>query len=121
MWIDWKSCWCKCKSRLQKEKKIIVKFSRRKDTERALQNKNKNNNVNPRSLDIDSNKVFINENLCCHYKFLRSKCKKLWIEEWIRAFWVSSGQIKLSIEPEGAVSLITHIQDLQKLLPDYNF
>ena len=47
MWTDWKSCWCKCISRLQKEKKIIVKFSRRKDTERVLQNKNKNNNVNP--------------------------------------------------------------------------
>ena len=34
---------------------------------------------------------------------------------------VSKGQIKLRIEPEGALSQISHIQDLQKLLPDYNF
>ena len=39
---------------------------------------------------------------------------------WIEAFWVSNGQIKLRIEQEGAVSRISHIQDLQKLLSDYN-
>ena len=58
-----------------KKNKIIVKFSRRKDAESVLQNKNKN--FNPQSIDIDSNKVFMNECLCCCYKYLWSKCKKL--------------------------------------------
>ena len=49
---------------LEKRNKIIVKFSRRKDAERVLRNKNKNKNSDPRSIDIDSNKVFINESLC---------------------------------------------------------
>ena len=61
------------------------------------------------------------KNLCRHYKFLWSKCIKLWIEKWIGTFWVGNGQIKLRIEPEGAASRISDIQDLQKLLPDYNF
>ena len=105
----------------RKKNKIIVKFSRRKDAESVLRNKNKNKNFNRWSIGIDSNKVFINEVLCRYYKFLWSKCKKLRAEKWIEAFWVSNGQIKLRIEPEGAVSRISHIQDLQKLLPDYNF
>ena len=90
-------------------------------------------NFNPRSIDIDSNRqykhsidsidieVFINESLCRYYKFLWRKCKKLWDEKWIEAFWVSKGQIKFRTEPEGAVSQISLTQDLQKLLPDYNF
>ena len=50
----------KCKSRrpiivspaIRKQKnKIIVKFSRRKDVENVLRNKNKNKNFNPRSVD----------------------------------------------------------------------
>ena len=105
----------------EKKHKIIVNFSRPEDAKSILQNENKNKNFNPRSIDIDSNKVFINESLCRYYKFLRSKSKKLWTEKWIEAFWVSNGQIKLRIEPEGAVSGISHIQDLQKFLPDYNF
>ena len=64
-----------------KKNKITVKFSRRKDAESVLRNKNKNKNFNPRSIDIDSNKVFINESVCRYYKFVWSKCQKLWTEE----------------------------------------
>ena len=35
-----------------------------KAAESVLRNKNKNENFNPPSIDIDSNKVFINESLC---------------------------------------------------------
>ena len=105
----------------KKNHKIIVKFSRRKDPESLLRNKNNDKNFNIRSIDTDSNKVFINESLCRYHKFLWSKCKKLWTVKWIEAFWVSNGQIGLRTEPEGAVSWISHIQELLKLLPDYNF
>ena len=105
----------------KKNNKIIAKFSRSKDAESVLWNKNKNEKFNPRSIDNDSSKVFINESLCHYYKFLWCKCKKLWGEEWIKAFWVSNSKIQLRIEPEVALSRISHIQDLQKLLPDYNF
>ena len=105
----------------QKKSKIIVKFSRQKGGESVLGNKSKKKIFIPQSTDVDSDKASINESLCRYYKFLCSKCKRLWTEKWIEAFWVNNGQIKLRIEPEGAVSGILHIQDLQKLLPDYNF
>ena len=35
----------------------------------------------------------------------------LWSEEWIQAFWVSNGPVKIKIEPEDAVSRITHTTD----------
>ena len=38
-----------------------------------------------------------------------------------KLFLVSNGKIKLRIEPEEAVSRISLVQDLQKLLPDYKF
>lgn len=38
-----------------------------------------------------------------------------------RIFFVSNDQINLSVEPEGAFSRISHIYNLQKLLPGYNF
>ena len=65
----------------EKKNKVTVKFSRRKDAESVLRNKNKNKNFSPRSIHIDSNKVFINESVCRYYKFLWSKCQKLWTEE----------------------------------------
>ena len=74
----------------KKNNKIIAKFSRSKDAQSVLRNKNKNEKFNPRSIDNDSSKVFINESLCHYYKFLWCKCKKLWGEEWIKAFWVSN-------------------------------
>ena len=83
-------------------------------------NKNKVKGFNLRSIGIESGKVFINESLCHYYKFLWSKCKTLWSEERTEAFWVSNGQIKIRIEPEGAVSRITRITDLQKLFPSYD-
>ena len=125
MWIDWKGYWHKCKSRLprivspatlRQKNKIIVKLSRQNDAECFLRNKNKNKNLHPRSIDIDSNKVFINESPRRYYKFLWSKCKKLWTEKWIEAFWVSNSQIKLRIESEGVVSRISHTRTCRNYL-----
>ena len=87
---------------------------------RLKKTKNKNKNFIPRSIAVDSGKVFINESLWRYCKFLWSKCKKLCTEEWIEAFWVSNHQINLRIEPEEAVLRISHIQDMEKLLPGYN-
>ena len=82
--------------------------------------KKKAKHFNPRSIGLESGKVFINESLCCYYTSLWSKCKTLWSEEWIEAFWVSNSQIKMRIEPEGTVSGITHITDLLNLFPSYD-
>ena len=103
-----------------KRNKIIVKFSARKDAESVLENKSKKKSCNPRCIDIDRSKVFINESLCRPYKFLCSKGKTLWTES-IEPFWASNSQIKFRIEPKGDVSRISYIQELKKLLPDYNF
>ena len=106
---------------LEANDKLIIKFSRRKDAEMVLSKKNKAKGFNPCSIGIESGKVFINESLCRYYTFLWSKCKTLWSEERIEAFWASNDQIKIIIEPKGAVSQITHITDLQKLFPSYDF
>ena len=78
-----------------KRNKIIVKFSGRKDAESVLENKSKKKSCNPRCIDIDRSKVFINESLCRPYKFLCSKGKTLWTES-IEPFWAST--IKLNLE-----------------------
>ena len=98
-----------------KKNKILVKFSRRKDAESVLKNKNKIFS----HWDINL-KVFFNVSLCCHYIFLWSKCKKLSTEVWIKAFLIGSSQIIFRIEPKEAVWRISHIQGLQKLLLDNN-
>ena len=106
MWIDWKGYWYKCLSRLprivspitlRQKKKIIVKFSIRKDAKSALCNKNKNKNFNPRSIDLDSNKVFINESLCCYYKFLWSKCKKFGLINGSKLFVQAMVELNLEL------------------------
>ena len=78
-----------------KRNKIIVKFSARKDAESVLENKSKKKSCNPRCIDIDRSKVFINESLCRPSKFLCSNGKTLWTES-IEPFWAST--IKLNLE-----------------------
>ena len=71
-------------------------FSRRKDAEMVLSKKT-TKGFNPRSIGIESGKVFITESLSGYYKFLWSKWKTLWSEERTEAFWFSNSQIKIRL------------------------
>ena len=57
-------------------KKVIIKFSRRKDANLIRKNKNKLKGMNLCSVGIN-NPVFINDSLCSYYKMLWRTCKKL--------------------------------------------
>ena len=65
----------------------------------VLSKKSKAKGFNPRNIGNESGKGFIIESLCHYYTFLWSKCKTLWSDERIEAFWVSNDQIKIRIEP----------------------
>lgn len=64
--------------RLYNNKKIIVKFSKRKVCRQVLQVKKQLKRLEPRKLDFAKRTaVFISEHLCSYYKTLLNKCKKL--------------------------------------------
>ena len=71
-------------------KKVIIKFTRRKDANLIRKNKSKLKGMNLCSIGVN-NPVFINDSLCSYSKILWQKCKKLWSNKYIHAFWVSNG------------------------------
>ena len=98
-------------------KKVIIKFARRKDANLIRKNKNKLKGMNLCSIGVN-NPVFINDSLCSYYKMLWRKCKKLWSNKYIHAFWVSNGILRLKLTVSGRVYVITHSQDLDELFPE---
>ena len=78
-------------------KMVIMKLFRCKDANKICRVKKNFNNVNLSSLGIQ-NGVFINGSLCCYYKMLWSKCKKLSSKKSVHAFWVSNSSVILKTE-----------------------
>ena len=77
-------------------KKVIIKMSRRKDADKIRRAKKKLKGLDLSSIGINS-AVFINDSLCWYYKNLWAKCKKLWLNKVIHAFWTSNGSIRLKV------------------------
>ena len=102
--------------------KIIVKFSKRKDCQAVLNNKKKLKNLTNEELGLsEGGKVFVNESLCKYYKLLWSLCKSLWKDKFIFAFWTVNGLLRLKIRQEGRIHMISHLEDLKELFPEYEF
>ena len=106
-------CWLKSNG----PKKVMIKFARRKDTNLIRKNKNKLKGMNLCLTSIN-NPVFINDSLCSYYKMLWRKCKNLWCNKYIHAFWMSNGTLRLKLTASGRVHIITHCQDLDELFPE---
>ena len=98
-------------------KKVIIKFARRKDANLIWKNKNKLKGMNLCSIGIN-NPLFINDSICLYYRMLWQKCKILWSNKYIHAFWVSNGTLRLNLAASGRVHVITHSQDLDELFPE---
>ena len=98
-------------------KKVIIKFARHKDANLIWKNKNKLKGMNLCSIGIN-NPVFLNDSLCSYYEMLWRKCKKLWSNKYIHAFWVSNGTWRLKLTESGRVHIINHGQDLFELFPE---
>ena len=78
--------------RLADKKRVIIKFVSRKTVNKALKNRKQ-------LADIEKyrKKVYVNESLCGHYRYLFSKCKELWKQNKIHGFWVKNGSIKYTM------------------------
>ena len=98
-------------------KRAIIKFSKRKDTNRINHFKKNLKGLDLNSLGISS-PVFIKDSLCQYYKMLWRKCKKLLTNKFIDSFWVSNGSIRLRVENKDRPCVITHISFLKDLFPD---
>ena len=99
----------------QGPKKVIIKFSRRKDANKVRTDKKKLKGKNLTSLGINK-PIYINDSLCTYYK-IWTKCKKLHDNQVIHAFWISNGSIKLKVSETGNVHIVTHDVDLEVLIP----
>ena len=83
--------------KIQGPKKVIIKFSRRKD------------GINK--------PIYINDSLCTYYKKPWAKCKKLRDNQVIHAFWISNGSINLKVSETGDLLTVTHDVGLEALFP----
>ena len=98
-----------------RSKKVIIKFARRKDVSHIRKNKNKLERMNI-CLIVFNNPVCINDSLCSYYKMLWIKCKKLWSNKYIHAFWVSNDILRLKLNTSGCIQLVTDSQNLDELV-----
>ena len=79
--------------------------------------KKKLKQLKPETLNFPAGvKIYINENLCPHYKRLWTKCRRLWNAKQILSFWGSNGSIRVKLVNEN-VSMITYDCDLEKHFP----
>ena len=62
--------------------------------------------------------VFVNDSLCSYYKMLWQKCKKLWSNKYIHAFWMSNDLLRLKLTASSRVHVITHGPNLDELFPE---
>ena len=95
-------------------KKVIIKFSKRKDASKVRTQKKKLKGKNLTSLGINKS-IYINDSLCTSYKKLWAKCKKLRDNQVIYAFWTLDGSIKLKVSETRNVHTVTHDVDLELL------
>ena len=93
--------------------KVIMKLSKRKHVYCVLKAKSsfKNAGVTKNGIPPHICKSF----LCSYYKFLRSKCKKLWVNKVIESFWLSKGSCRSRLI-NNSVKIITHIDDLKNFV-----
>ena len=98
-------------------KKVIIKFSKRKDAQRVKKNKVKLKNKDLSSINLPSSaKIYINESLCGYYRYLWSKCKRLLNNQRINSVWVVNGCLRIKLRND-RVTNITHMEDLEDLFP----
>ena len=97
-------------------KKVIIKFSRRKDADKIRKQKKKLKSADLNSIGI-TNPIFINDSLCKYYKYLWSKCKKLLNGGFIQGFWVTNGILRVKLTDSSRPRNITHIVDLEEMFP----
>ena len=100
---------------MQDWKKIFIKMSRKKDTDKIQRAKKKLEGLYLFLIGINS-VVIINNSFCWYYKNLRAKCKKLWLDKFIHGFETFNGSIRLKPTEMCNVSVIKHDSDMEQPL-----
>ena len=95
--------------------KIIVKFSRRNNSEQTISVKNDLKKAKMQDIGLTGNQpIFIITSLCLCYRMLRSKCKRLRELGNITNFYISRGTRKVTLTENSSPKAITHTQDFTK-------
>ena len=98
------------------QKRVIIKFSKWKDANSIWRAKK-----NLKGMDLSSigfrSPVHINDGLRKYYKMLWRRCKILCVNTFIHSFWISNGSIRLKLSENERSYIITHVNDLEELLP----
>ena len=91
-------------------KPVIVRFVNRKFCERAFMNKKKL-----------KNNIYINENLCPHYKKIAWMGRKLKRSNLIHGSWSWKGIVHIRIKENENYIKIMHKSELEDLFPNFVF
>ena len=98
--------------------RVIVKFSRRKDSQQVPSVKKNLQKLKMEDIVLTGKKVFINHSLCPYYRVLWLKSKVLLDMGKINRLMVSNGTVKVKISEISAPISITHADDFTKYFPD---
>ena len=98
--------------------RVIVKFSRRKDSQQVPSVKKNLQKLKMEDIGLTGKKVFINHSLCPYYRVLWLKSKVLLDMGKINRLMVSNGTVKVKISEINAPISITHADDFTKYFPD---
>ena len=102
--------------------RTIIKFSRRKDCQQIMSVKKDLRNLNPSDIGLPAGTtIFVNESLCSYYRWLWSNCKKLKGSKLIHDFYTVNGTVKVKHHEGDLPCPVTHIEDLKKIAPDFDF
>ena len=100
--------------RLYDKKRTIIKFVNRKT---AIESLSKRKEL--AAIPEYHKKVYINESLCGHYRFLYAKCKELWKSGRIFGFWIANGTLRYRVNEHGDAVKINHIEDLVNVFGEF--
>ena len=112
--------------RLSKEStSVIVKFLNSKDATALLDSRKSISSLNNTEIGLEQcSKFYVAEHLCPYMARLAFRCRCLKREELIEKTKIQKGVVKILIRNNvGVLSWIniTHIDNLTKLFPDFNF
>ena len=93
--------------------RVIVKFTRRKDSKQVFQAKKDLKYLTAYDFDLPgATKIFVNQSLCPYYRILWSKTKRLQSMGKVNSFFISGRTKKIKIDENSKPLAITHLDSL---------
>ena len=102
----------------KKSATVVIKFSRRKDCQRALDVKKDLCKSKMDDVNLPGQNKLINKSLCPYYKVLWSKNKKLHSLGKINSFFILGDTININVSENSLPLSTTQADDFRKKFPD---